>query len=591
MQTDLVRAQYQIALAHCALAELAEKKGDEKRLGKLFPFIVRYLEIEIIPRFKVLDVQSEMTNAVYQLGKTYYLWAIRLPEKGSQAIEVLTTAINDVSLGEDSDKTQELSFYLADLYRRGNMFLNACNALEGINTEAPESELLMIYFRSRALVSGEDRISEDNLNKFELHFSLLNRKAIEMAENENNYIITYRDLTIDVRELLVSIGLRLFLYYREIEDGKKALSFFRQLLQCIEGKTSLPDKFVNQIPSLLPVMWKLAGASEDEVTRDFSLIVMPLMDRLKVSSVIQLTKDLAAWEKEISKHRISFASTELGFLLADHLVGKKKFSEAKRIVSDNLQLFDDFNKLSVEKSAAMSAKFLGVLLILVRRKGPVATFQKSYDQIFEKLEAMGAYDELLVFLIDLIKSVQKTHEKTRDDWFSKRSKKIMGNLKRVQEKSNNVFSVISQLINLYLQLPGFRKDAIDLLKRQCEHLLEKDDYEELPNYLSFLSDLHYSYFEETSTRLIIEIVEKLIQTDVSFETTNRILYNTAKLLDGPEVADISAAIYAKLYQLSTKISGSDVWGILSKWESPPNGLVGLELEEKIALRLISELWI
>ena len=51
----------------------------------------------------------------------------------------------------------------------------------------------------------------------------------------------------------------------------------------------------------------------------------------------------------------------------------------------------------------------------------------------------------------------------------------------------------------------------------------------------------------------------------------------------PPAADIRAAVHVKLYQTDSAIDGTKVWSVLNLWSESPEGKVGLELPEQVAL--------
>jgi hypothetical protein len=605
-ELDLARADYQIALTHVELIRLAEKRSDRPRLDRLFPFVHGYLRGAVIPRFEKLGAVREADDAYQTWADCMLRWVKHSGEKIPEAIAALRETLARPAMEAAVEVRQRLQLELACLHLSHDDWQPAGAALDEVAAVSDDVTVLRAYVRLKRLESGQMRITLEDREIYEADLWCLEQYVAKRADSVLGPILRHGDIRVDAREALRGLLWHVVECCIEHEEGSLGLTRLRQWWKNAEDGPAASAEQRSRAVEALPTLWHLSGAAPLEILADFRAFALPAFEQLGHACLVSVIDRVSHFD----------ASVEMRLLLAERLCKEGRPADAESVVDAVFEALDAQASASPNCAPAeLLGRALATLLYLERSTGDAPRYAKRLTQTQTRLRNAKLCDEYLALLIELITTIEGNYEETKDDWYHEHSLELVVALKEAQEQCHDVLPVIHRLVNLYLQLPGRRTDAVELLERECEELLSQKDYRKLARYLSFLRDLIHSlrsvaetevgddrsmpegaaqdasddtrqaqqHVRDAARGLCIQIVERLGSEVLDFQTVSSVLSYTTALLEGGEAADIRTAVHVKLYQTDSTIDGTKVWAILGLWSENPEGKVGLELFEQVAL--------
>jgi tetratricopeptide (TPR) repeat protein len=596
---------------------LAEGMGNREGAMSECQFAAKWLRIAA-EGFDAMAAAKEAADAWDLYAFVCLHWASLQPSRRDEAINAYERLIKMKGVFNNEAKRDDHRRALALLYDDAGRLTEAEKLLSQIESQTPETEHLKALIRAEGLFSGSISVSENNAPEFEGDLATLRRSApiTRQVKNKGVQLATSA-------EAIGVIAWCLSAYYQSKQEGDVALKLLRDFRAEIAATALLSAEIRRDLAERLLKIWQMQGTSAAEIMLDYSNQLMPLLSSSALDTLDGIPDRI--WSEEFKGSPDAYrAAAEIKLMLFDRYFDQDSGSESLlALAADLLQrLCDEEDWQSVEH-ARLVARSLAFMLRFGLASRDNRVLHEDLDPLINVLKSRKMYDAALRVTIYVVEMLLDAHGKTQNSWYFELIRELSVRLEPLQDLSSNQFEDITRLIKLYLQLPGHVPHAADLMEKQCRQLLDQKDYDTLPAYLSFLSDLlgtslradttmaallEFAQSKTNSTRILEQLSEGSSKTklvtkvaldlcgliiaevktqQLGREEATRLLYNSTKLLKDSKSADLAAAVYVKLYDLSDAIDGNCVWGTYTAWSNDSDRKAALSIEDRVALTALS----
>jgi hypothetical protein len=601
---------------------LAENSHNTIRVKEASSEASRWLQMAVA-EFEMVDAREEAMGALAEYADVERIWVRYQPDRLEDAIRAYEKLI---SLEEiDSGRMAEHNVWrraLANLYQDAGRFGEASAILSSVKEQTVEMEQQRAILNSARLHAGEVAINKGNYKDFQQ--DLENLRKLPAPDRAPVVMIGGQIRTAADAAALISWKLVLFL--TEQQESIEALRSLRGSPGELYGWPPLAAELAQQLPDLLFRLWQMEGSEDDQMTLDFSNLILPLMAPETKLAIDRLLESVWEWEGR-RRGLVHVAAADMSLVLCEWYLERSRergqLEPADMDVERKLAA-DVFARL-VRRSrweTASATRIVARAVTIVMRCGAArrdeSVIHTDLAPLIENLKSQQLFNVALQIMVNLVEMLLDVHMSTQDAWYYGAISKLADQLRPLQEQSESKFDEVTHLISVYLQLPTGITDAVDLMEKQCKQLLAEKDYELLPNYLSFLSDLLSNALQrdaylmrlltiveqgdpsaiervtasesqrstrvrQVATQLCGDIIAALRTQRLGRTSSRHVLYNAAKLLPERETADLKVAIYTKLYEAADRREGSCVWGAHGSWVGSPGRAASIGLADMVAL--------
>jgi tetratricopeptide (TPR) repeat protein len=617
---DLAQAHAVIGGIYADRLRLAQKAGDAIQATEQCKIAIRWFQVAAAD-FKAVDARKEAAAAWESYAGIERRWLMYQPDRLFPAIAAYEQLLSMPAAPDQAGNRDAHRLTLVQLYQLAGRLEDAARTLNQMDVCSREVVRRRALIHAAMLLLGSVSITPANEAEFE--------HDLEVLTVEQSAVSMTRDAAIgQIQEPSDAVGVIAWYLtgYLGQQDGAHALRTLRSTHDEVMRTSVLAGQVRDHLPLLLATMWQMSGAADAEMIQDFSTMVLPLVGAETSGAVNQMLD--AVWEWEARRGGpLHLAAPGMSLMLCEARL------ESGGGAKDNCVIARGVFQRLIALGAWDNRDFTGLvarsLAIMVHSGAPErddSAARGDLTKLLEDLKSAGLYNAALQILVDIVEMLLSAHKSTQNQWFYDIVKALAPELKPIQERSENNFVEVTRLINVYLQLPSGVADAVALMEKQCEHLLESKDYALLPSYLSFLSDLLGDVLRKESfvDRLLRAIADKadpsldeadvkalaeaggkassrteavravtrdlcgriiadLSRQPIKRESMQRVLYNAAKLLRQDEAPGLQAAIYIKLYEIADEADGSSAWAAYVAWSGTEDRPAILSLRDCVAL--------
>jgi len=607
----------------------------------------KWLELAAMDYDKI-DAGREAAEAWEFHAEMLRRWAEYEPAKRDDAIKAYENLCQHTGLSEQPLKLSAHRITLVQFYESAGRLRDAGSLLGKMETSTESIAHLKAMVHAELLLDEPLSPARQTLEECERDFELLLQARLHDIEKHGSARGTPQKYALaDGSRLSRSIGIlawHLAKLCQQRTEGQRALAFLRAARRELTEEPALVARCGQDLPSTIGDLWYMASVPDDVMIQDFVGMVLPLMGSENRGTIERMLEEV--WTREMARKgaRVSFAALEMGLILCEHSLEHRTTATGK--VATLVQTLRGWlaaaPPTSLEDAPRNLARVLTLLLWTRETFEDDKPFQAAFDQFHSSLEQQGAMDAVFRMLVQLVQMLMQLHMRSRKDWYNNVIFRVASRLQAAQEYSSNQFDDVTALIDLYVQLPNRKRDAVKLLEQQCERLLDQQNYSLLSDYLSFLSDMLKSALERdmrlaaykkflelpaktnesgapangalaeetaaatreeplleterteklrgTALKLCGRVIARLLrERDLTRRDARGVLYNAAKLLDDEGTGDLRCAIYSKLYELSPNADGTCVWGVYSALSDEVRSDQKAYLDDLIALTCFSNL--
>lgn len=630
--------RFDLATARRALGEIfvdrimyATKTGRADDLGELYSRAIKWLR-PAAEGFASLNDRADSREAreVWELhADVMRRWATHQPERLDDAIRAYEDLVTEADSSQDPAGEEAKKIALIELYQQADRLDDAARVLDELKSSDIAIVLRRALVHADLVARGTMSVSELNVRAFEEDLECLKTEQQSRRPGASSGLVN--DPSPGLRAAIGRIAWKLVGFYRRRPDVARALTILRDSRSEIIDAPELVNEMRQDAPALLCDLWILEGSTDEQMTQDFSTILLPVATAESWQRIQSMLDDVAAWEQTRQGDRGHLASYDMRLILAEWLIDRQRsYDAALEMGTAVLATLRAIGAQRWEQAAPLVGRGLRVVLRAEEPSRDDPNFRREFEAwmtLFEESPSQGIALRMLVHLVELLLDM---HMRSRNQWYYDVVRGVATRMGTLQNESIVDFDLISRLINVYLQLPQRTPDAVDLMEKQCERLLQRRDYLLLARYLSFLSDLleqtvsvdsevarllelikvigsghaaaseaqmvdatpaHQSertrVVREVARELCGDIVEDLCRQDFDRQTARHVLYNAGKLLEGEETADLRAAIYVKLYDLADRVDGACVWSAYTAATTLGTHSSVLSTEDELALTTYS----
>jgi hypothetical protein len=593
---DLANARSKIGDVCLDRLRLAERTGERGQLGRLSSLAAKWLQLAALD-YEALDEVKEAGNAWEAYAGVMRRWASHQPEYLGPAIEAFERVIHLPAIVALPGKRDAHRLTLFQLYERAGRLDAAARILDEMEVQTVEVVQLRALIHAETLAVGTAQITGQNVGDFEIDLKELRSSAPLTRAVAGGGGIQLRSS----EQAIGVIAWHLANFYAEQQKGAQSLETLRGCRKELTDTPLVSLLLKERLPALLPALWQMEGSADVQMTQDFSNLLLRSVDAENRPAVEQMFKSVWNWEahRDGGPH---LAAADMSMVLCESHQ-ERGSEEMNRALAKTV--FDRLKAMNVWETKAIPRMLARALTVILRASAASVDESILHDELERELDDLknaqhyGAALWVVLFLVEMLLDV---HRETKNDWFYEIASKLADQLRPLQEMAETELDSVTHLIHLYLQLPNGMTDAVDLMEKQCQELLDKKDYKHLPEYLSFLSDLlqdtkrqdltepqflRTEAVREVATALCGRTLAEIRKQRMERSSERHVLYHAAKLLDGPETADLQAAIYAKLYDLADGVDGSCVWAVYGALTKDGEKHRTLSLEDCIALTTYS----
>jgi tetratricopeptide (TPR) repeat protein len=615
---DLANARATIGNAYLDRLRLAKETVDKQQAVELCSLAAQWLK-RAADDFEAVDAAQRASDTWESYADVVGRWAGYQRDVLMEAIHAYERLIGLHALSGRSEKLDAWRLTLVELYKEAGRLESASRILDEMEVQSVDVLQLRALIHAESLVEGTTSITPRNEAEFRRDLESLRSAPPTAYTSVGPGWLQLSSST----EAIGVIAWNLANFHAAAQRATPALQILRESRSEIVATSVLAGPLRTTLPILLPALWQMEGSADDRMTQDFSNLLLPLVNSALRPAVEQMLERVSEWESSRSDGT-HLAAADMSLVLCEWSLEHGQKPEAEKAPAQ--RVFQDLRSRNIWDSKAI-ARMLARALTVMLRAGAGARSERvlleELPDLLNDLKSRQLYSASLWVMVHLIEMLLDVYRTTQQSWHFTVINKLAVQLGPLQELSENDFEDATRLISLYLQLPNRVTDAVDLMEKQCQHLLAQRDYRLLPRYLSFLSDLlgdvlrqdqviaqllsaseeeseravnalqtvveskRTTALKEVATDLCVRIISEVQRqrTDRSSEST--LLYNAAKLLSGHDTADLQAAVYVKLYDLADEVDGSCVWAVYNAWTERAPVSANLSLEDGIALTTYS----
>ena len=616
---DLANARSIIGDAYLDKLRLAKKKSDDRLALELCSVSAQWLK-RAANDFEAINAQHRACDTWELHADVLRQWTGYQSDILPEAIQAHEDLLKLTALSTQPEKLDACRLALVRLYQQAGVLEDAARILSSMGAQTTDVLQLRAMIHAEELLAGRTSVTPRNVAEYERDLETLRSSPATTYPTKGEKKQHFSNSN----QVKGVVSWHLVNFYAQERQVTPALQLLRELKNDIVATPVLRGALRATLPELLPKLWQMEGSPDDRMTQDFSNLLLPLVVPADRPVLERMLQTVSAWESSRSGG-VHLAVADMSLVLCESFIDQRgENPELERTPAQNI-----FNKIlqrNIWESKALMrivARALAVMLRASAASRSESVLRVEVADLLEDLKRQKLYSTALGVLVCLIEALLEVHRNTRQGWYFTIINKLSVQLGPLQELSENDFEEVTSLIGLYLQLPNHMADAVDLMEKQCEHLLAQKDYELLPRYLSFLSDLigdvlrqdrlvarllklnseessqtipaaegllelkKTSKIKEVATELCARIIAEVRKRPLGGSSEHTLLYNAAKLLSGSETADLQAAVYVKLYTLADGVDGSCVWAVYSAWSKHANNPANLSLDDSVALTTFS----
>lgn len=622
---DMAHARAALGGIYTDRLQLAEKSRNGARVKELSTIASRWLQMAVAD-FEGVEAEKEAFDTLTEYANVERIWAQYQPDRLDDAICAYERLVGQHTESDESATRDDQRLALVQLYQQAGKLAEASGILGRMKAQTAEIAHLQAIVRSAMLQAGEVAIDRRNYKDFERDLETLGRSPAlthTVGVMAANPIRTSADAC-------GLIAWKLALFFTEQQEVLEAMRVLRAARDEIFGWPPLRSELGAKLPDLMFRLWQMEGPEDDQLTQDFSNLIVPLLAAETRPAIDHLLESVWEWEAT-RRGPVHVAAAEMSLVLCERFLepnsgradGDEREMDAERKVA--AEVFGRLvrrNAWHTRRVPRMVARSVTFILRCGATRRDQSVIQNDLTPLIETLKTEGLFSAALQVMVNLVEMLLDAHMSTQDAWYYGVITQLAGQLRPLQELSENNFDEITHLISVYLQLPTGITDAVDLMEKQCKHLLAERDYGLLPAYLSFLADLlsgalrkdvyllrilriveqsdpsaiervtaneskRSTAVRQVATQLCGEIIAELRTHTMGRKSSRSVLYNATKLLPDNETSDLQVAIYTKLYESSDHVEGSCVWGVYSAWAGSPTRSAAISEADMVALTTFS----
>lgn len=348
---------------------------------------------------------------------------------------------------EQEDKGYAQRITLVKLYVKAGRMEEAARLLNSMDVERPDVVWRRAFIHSAMLVLGSVSISPANADEFERDIAILtsDQHAASMPLDVGVGPIQDRADAVGV------LAWYLTCYFAAQQEGAHALRILRSAQADVLRTSALSAQIGSTLPPLLASLWRMAGALDDDMMRDFSTLVLPLVNPETRASVYQMLDSVWQWEA-LRGGPLHLAAPSMSLMICESALQSGGDASGNGALGNDifhrLAALDAWNNRGVTRLVARS---LAIIVQAAAADRDESVVHVQIPKLLDDLHAAGRYNAALQVMVDLVELLLDAHMSTQNQWFYGVIKTLASRLRPLQELSDNNFDEVTHLINVYLQ--------------------------------------------------------------------------------------------------------------------------------------------